>query len=285
VVWALLPGQIEDARAYADFAWSLWQHQFPFPWCHHVRMIVRDEFAAPALSEMVAASPRVGSCEVDFSPEAIREALEEEAGDDNAELSDRVNSCLMLAGIDFSHGRYDRAIQQYEVVHQYAAATQNPTLATVALNGLGDALRSQGRVDEAAQAMEAAIAPAALASPPAIPVLFDLYMKLGELRVSQRRWEEAEVYLRGASDFAYLLHDADARLRGLKLLGEAQYEQTKTDDALETWFAGAVVSGKLGKDDQRAEFTTCLRRHYEELDAERDFAAVVDRMQKEIERQ
>jgi len=282
VVWALLPMQVEDGDAYADFAWSLWQHQFPFPWCHHVRMIVRDDFATPALTETAAASPRVSSCEVDFSPEAIRQALEDEAGDDGAELSDRVNSCLMLAGIDFSHGRYDRAIQQYEVVHQYAAVTQNPTLATVALNGLGDALRSQGKVHEASQALEAAIAPASMASPPPIPVLFDLYMKLGELRLSQRRWEEAEVYLQGASDFAYLLHDPDGRLRGLKLLGEAQYEQTKTDDALKTWFAGAVVAGKLGKDDERADFTATLRRHYETIGGGRDFMAVMERIRQEI---
>ena len=282
VVWALLPMHIGDAGAYAAFMRSLWQHEFPFPWCHHVRMLVRDDFPAAALAGVPGESARVAACEVDFSPEAIRQGLEDEMADDRAGLSDRVNSCLMLAGIDFSHGRYDRAVQQYEVVHQYAAATQNPTLATVALNGLGDALRSQGKVDEAALALEAALAPASMASHPPIPVLFDIYMKLGEMRVSQRRWEEAEVFLQGATDFAYLLHDPDGRLRALKLLGEAQYEQAKTDVALRTWFAGAVVAGKLGKDDQRADFTARLRWHYESLGAGRDFVTVVEQMSQEI---
>jgi tetratricopeptide (TPR) repeat protein len=282
VVWALLPMHIGDAKAYAGFMRSLWQHEFPFPWCHHVRLLVRDDFPAGALGNAPAESARVGVCEVDFSPDAIRQGLEEEMADDRAELSDRVNSCLMLAGIDFSHGRYDRAVQQYEVVHRYAAATQNPTLATVALNGLGDALRSQGRLDEAVLALEAALAPASMASHPPIPVLFDLYMKLGEMRVSQRRWEEAEVFLQGATDFAYLLHDPDGRLRGLRLLGDAQYEQAKTDAALQTWFAGAVVAGKLGKDDQRADFTASLRRHYEARGAGRDFVTVVEKLKQEI---
>ena len=61
--------------------------------------------------------------------------------------------------------------------------------------------------------MQTALAPAAAAPQPPIPVLFDLYSKLGELRLSQERWPEAEVFLQGAADFALLLHDPDRRLR------------------------------------------------------------------------
>ena len=75
-------------------------------------MMVRDDFDAPVLGGG-RRGPAGEFPQVDFSPEAIRQGLEEEAGDDSAAARDRVNSCLMLAGIDFSHGRYDRAIQQY----------------------------------------------------------------------------------------------------------------------------------------------------------------------------
>jgi tetratricopeptide (TPR) repeat protein len=282
VVWALLPMQINDGEAYAAFVRSLWRHEFPFPWCHHVRMMVRDDFDAPILAAEIGVAPRVGEYVVDFSPDAIRQGLEEEAGDDNAPLGDRVNSCLMLAGIDFSHGRYDRAIQQYDIVHQYAASSQNPTLAAVALNGMGDALRALGKVAEADVVMQTALAPAAAAPQPPIPVLFDLYSKLGELRLSQERWPEAEVFLQGAADFALLLHDPNQRLKYLKLLGEAQYRQAKTTPALKTWYAGAIVAGKLRRDDEYRGFVTQLQNHYSAAGAPEDLERVMDHVAREI---
>jgi tetratricopeptide (TPR) repeat protein len=282
VVWALLPMEINDRDAYADFMTSLWQHQFPFPWCHHVRIIVRDEFAAPILTDHIGRAPRVCEYVTDFSPEAIRQSLEEEAGDDSAALGDRVNSCLMLAGIDYSHGRYDRAIQQYDVVHQYAAAAQNPTLAAIALNGMGDALRAQGRVDAADLVLQSALAPASIAPQPPVPVLLDLYGKLGELRLSQERWHEAEVFLQGAADFAVLQRDPDQRLKHLKALGEAQYRQTKTIPALKTWYAGAVVAGKLGRDDEHKMFVSALRAHYAAVGDDKNLARVMDAMGQQI---
>jgi tetratricopeptide (TPR) repeat protein len=282
VVWAFLPMQIKDGPAYAEFVLSLWKHRFPFPWCHHVRMVIRDQFDAPVLEQSAAGSPRISTYTADFSPDAIRRSLEEEAGEDQTPLADRVNSCLMLAGIDYSHGRYDRAIQQYEVVHKYAAATQNPTLAAIALNGLGDVLRSKGLVDEAGHMLQAAIAPAALAPQPPVPVLMDIYAKLGEVRHSQERWAEAEVFLKGAADFALLLRDPSQRLRSWKLLGEAQYKQDKTTEALKTWFAGAVVAGKLAMDADYDTFVQYLRNHYEQTSNQNDLARVMARVGHQI---
>jgi tetratricopeptide (TPR) repeat protein len=282
VVWALLPMQINDAARWAEFVTELWRHEFPFPWCHHVRMIVRDDFATPVLNSEIGKSPRVGEYVADFSPVALRQSLEEEAGDDDAPLGDRVNSCLMLAGIDFSHGRYDRAIQQYDIVHQYAASSQNPTLAAVALNGMSDALRALGKVSEAEVVMQSALAPAAAAPQPPVPVLLDLYGKLGELRLSQGRWQEAEVFLQGAADFALFLHDPDQRLKYLKLLGESQYHQAKTIPALKTWYAGAVVAGKLGRTEEHDAFVKQLRNHYAVVDGPNDLTRVMDHMSREI---
>src|SRR5258705_8131635 len=35
VVWAFLPMKIANGAVYADFMSALWQHELPFPWCHH----------------------------------------------------------------------------------------------------------------------------------------------------------------------------------------------------------------------------------------------------------
>lgn len=262
VVWSLLPTKISDAHDYAAFVSALWQHEFPFPWCHHVRLVVRDTFPGSLLESRIRSAPRMRVTELDLSPDALARALEESASDEGSPLAERVNSVLMLAGIDYGHACYDRAIQQYEIVHRYAAVTQNPTLAAIALNGLGEVHRRQGLLDPAGKLFEAAIAPASQATSPPVPVLFSLYLNLGELRHSQQRWAEAEVFLQGAADFALLMRDPDQRLRCWAQLAECQLMQRKTQEAIETWTNGAVVAHKLAKEPQYSDFLRSIRAHF-----------------------
>ncbi|HMJ66220.1 MAG TPA: hypothetical protein VK615_12820 [Candidatus Binatia bacterium] len=262
VVWAFLPMKISNGTSYAELMSALWQHELPFPWCHHVRMIVRDSFPDSVLKSKKEGAPRVQEIAVDFSPDAIRNALEEEASDEQTPLGERVNNALLLAGIDFAHQRYDLALQQYDVVHRFAAATQNPTLAAIALMGMGEVQRAQGAEEKAAGFFQAAIAPAAQCDAPPIPVLLNVYLNLGELRHGQKRWEEAEVFLHGAGEFAFLMRDPAQRLRSWKLLGDAQYQQAKIDLALKTWSNGAIVSGKLRREEDHQEFIRFLRDHF-----------------------
>jgi hypothetical protein len=261
VVWALLPMKIEDALGYADFMTSVWQHRLPFPWCHHVRMIVRDSFPDSSFGRRVEA-PRVQVIPVDFSSGAIRQALEEEADDEHTPLAERVNCALLLAGMDYSHGQYERAIQQYDIVHRYAAATENQTLSAIALNGMGEVSRAAKEPQQAANFFYAALAPAAQAKGPPVPVLLNLYLNLGELCYSEERWEEAEVYLQHAAGFALLLRDPGQRLRCWGMVGEAQYRQRKIDVALQTWSNGAIVAGKLNRTEDYDSFVSRVRDHY-----------------------
>ena len=266
VVWGFLPMQITNVSGYVQFMTSLWQHEFPFPWCHHIRMIVRDVHPESLFGSRLNSCPRVRVTSIDLSPDSLREALEEEAGDDELPLEQRVNSTLILAGMDYSHARYDRAIQQYEVVHRYAAATNNPTLAAIALHGIGESHRLSGHSDLSGGFYEAAIGSAGQASSPPVPVLFNLYLNLGQVRHSQQRWEESEVYYKGAADFAYVLRDPEHRLHCWHKLGEAQYQQGKSDEAMHTWSDGAIVAGKLDLDDDYQAFISRLRAHYAQQD-------------------
>jgi tetratricopeptide (TPR) repeat protein len=278
VVWGFLPMNVRRPSEWSSFVGALSQHEFPFPWCHHVRMIVRDGLPKTLLDARTQSAPRLRTCTVDFSPEKIQEALEEEAADESAPLAARVNDALMLAGIDFSHARHERAIQQYEIVHRYAAAVDNPTLAAISLNGMGEVHRARGDAERAGDCFHAALAPAGQASEPPVPVLFSLYTNLGELRHSQGRWEEAEVFLRGAAEFALLLRDPAQRLRCWDLLGEAQAKQGKPE-ATETWKAGAIVARKLGDEERFGAFAQRIREH---LVAQRNQGGIA-RLMREIE--
>ncbi|HWL87876.1 MAG TPA: hypothetical protein VNO21_18860, partial [Polyangiaceae bacterium] len=43
LVWGLFPARIVDTAAYRAFILELATHEFPEPWCHHMRILVRDD--------------------------------------------------------------------------------------------------------------------------------------------------------------------------------------------------------------------------------------------------
>jgi tetratricopeptide (TPR) repeat protein len=282
VVWALFPMKIADPAAYADLMAQLWRHEYPFPWCHQARFIIRDDAASGLLARRAQDAPAVQQLRADFSPETLRKAAEEEAADDRTPLPDRINNALVLAGMDFAHQKYDLALRGYEVVHRYAAGANIPVLASVALQGMADVHHARGNKEQADKLLQAALAPAAAATSPPVPILFNLYLNLGTLRFEQKKWDEAEVFLSGAADFAMLLRDPDQRLRCWDTLGLAQYQQRKIDPALKTWSNGAIVAGKLKLQEQQQAFVRRLNSHYQQQKDEPGLRNALSRIREAI---
>jgi tetratricopeptide (TPR) repeat protein len=282
VVWALFPLKISNPSGHADLMSEIWRHEYPFPWCHHVRFIVRDDPATGLASRRAQEARFVQQLRADFSPEALRKAAEEEAGDDRAPLADRINNALVLAGMDFAHQRHDQALRGYEIVHRYAASANVPVLAALALQGMADVHYARGAREQAGQMLQAALAPAALAKPPPVPILFSLYLNLGNLRFEQKKWDEAEVFLSGAADFAMLQRDPNQRLHCWDSVGLAQYQQHKTEPALKTWSNGAIVAGKLKLQEHYQTFTRRLNAHYQERKDERGLREAMNRIREAI---
>jgi hypothetical protein len=80
-VWVLCPLRIGDAVAYAQLAGDLLRHEYPFPWFHHIRIILRDDAAQPALSATLANARNVNHYSPDLGDETMEKALEEDASD------------------------------------------------------------------------------------------------------------------------------------------------------------------------------------------------------------
>ena len=133
-------------------------------------------------------APRIRITHFDLSPESTEQSLKETVADDAADMPERVNSALILAGIDFSHQRYGQAYRQYEIAHQYAVATNDPTLAAIALNGAGDVKRAMNQQEESGEYYEAALVAAANSPYPPVPVLHNINVNLANLRHSQNRF-------------------------------------------------------------------------------------------------
>ena len=245
VVWVFYPLEIADPRRYASLAGQLLSHQFPNPWCHHLRFILRDEPSAPVLQQAFGDAPRTQWFRPDLGPEAVQRSLEEAANDDTLPLDERLANVMVLAGGDYANHRYPEALAKYELLLTYHAPLKNYVMAAVSLNGMGEAYQRMGDLDRAAQSYEAALVPASQGEHPAIPVLLNIVLNLGSVRFTQERWAEAEAYYDMAQQLATVARNGPAKVQALDCRGLCQHRQQRLQEAEQSWYNGAVIAAQL----------------------------------------
>jgi tetratricopeptide (TPR) repeat protein len=260
--WCLVPLAILDRSGYAALLGELLRHEFPQPWCHHLRFYLRADQADPALPAALRAIPRVVWYEPELNQAAMQKALEEEAADPTVPLERRLQNLFMSAGIDYGYQRFDEALKKYGVLLKYYAGTRNMTMTALVLNSLGEVQARLGNAEHAGHCFELAFAPAAQAEGPPMPVMLNIVLNLANLRMAQARWEEAEAYYDSAQQLANVQHDAGTKLRAIENLGQCQYMQGKVKNALTCWHSGAAVARELELPGPRESMLRRLAAHY-----------------------
>jgi tetratricopeptide (TPR) repeat protein len=244
-VWIFYPLAIAAAPAFAALMSQVLAHEFPFPWCHHLRFIVREEPSLPALSQVLSGRPRIDVWRPDLSPETVNAALSAQVEDESLPLNDRMGTLMIAAGSDFALHRYDAAMQKYELLLRYHAPLGNLAMAAVALNGMGETYERMGDIEQANAAYQAALVPASDGDPPAIPVLLNIVMNLGNLRMTQQRWDEAEGYWDSAQQLAAAARNAPLRVQALEQRGICEERQHKLEAAEKSYDAAAIMAAKI----------------------------------------
>jgi len=234
-VWVYYPLEVAAPSAFAALMGELLDHEFPFPWCHHLRFIVRAEPDDPAFRWVFEERPRVQWYRPDLGAEAINRALEEEAADESAPLDQRVGMLPILAGNDFAWGRYPAALEKYALLLRYHASTNNYAMAAFALNGMGEVFDRMGDLERANESYEAALIPASYGDHPAIPIWLNVVVNLGNLCVRQERWEDGEAYFDIAQQLATVARDGTTRISALERRGFCQQQQRKLAEAAQSW--------------------------------------------------
>ena len=262
VVWVPFPLRIADPAGYAQLMRELLDHQHPFPWFHHMRIILREDTASPALSAALAGAPRVDYYAPDLSDEAMENALEEEAADTELPLTDRVQAMFLSAQRDYAFGRFDEALMKHEVVLRYHAAIGNGPMAALVLNSVGEIHQRAGRPDQASRCFQAALEPACAGQHPPIPVLFNVLLNLANLRLAENRFAEAEIYYDATEKLATVQRNPPAKIQSIENLGYCPYVQGKVDEALQNWRLGARIAGQLEQQDLQRGLLARLRHHY-----------------------
>ncbi len=244
-VWIFYPLHIGNYAEYSSFFQSLLRHDFPNPWCHHLRFIVREDPSDPQLSRSLAGFPSVGFHEPDLSSKAVEKSLEREVADESQPLEIRINSLLVMAGMDIAHSRFLESLEKYALVLRYFAPMGNHTMAAVALNGMGEAYVRIGDFESANTAFQSALIPASQTDYPAPQVFLNIALNLANLRMSQENWEQAAGYWDIVQKQSILTRDAGTRIRALEQLGYCHYRLQEFDQAEKSWHDGAVMAGEI----------------------------------------
>jgi tetratricopeptide (TPR) repeat protein len=263
LVWVLFPLEIAPGPAYARLIGELLRHDYPFPWCHHMRIILRDDAADPALTRGLDQTPHLSWCAPDLSQQAMEKSLEEEAADEDLPLPQRLQSLLVLAGLDYAHRRYAAALDKYQLLLRFHTATENHVLSGLVLNGIGEVYERQGDQLKAQSYYESALTPADKAK--AYPLLLNITLNLANLKLAQKKWKEAETYYDAAEKFAAAQLIPQVKIQSLENRGFCQYQQGNIKGALECWTAGATLARSV---DEKALLTSILQRlrdHYDKV--------------------
>jgi Tfp pilus assembly protein PilF len=261
-VWVLCPLKIADAIRFSSLIYELLRHEFPFPWFHGLRLILREDTATPVVTASLGLMRCADFYTPDLSDQAMENALEAEAADTELPLAERVQATFLSAQRDFAFGRFDEALRKHEVVLRYHAAIGNAPMAALVLNSAGEIHRQAGRASKADQCFEAALEPACAGQNPPVPVLCNVLLNLANLRLQQQRFVEAEVYYGGIENLATILRNPGVKIQSLDNLGYCQYMQGKEEKAVQNWQRGATMAAELQERDLQKNMLLRLRYHY-----------------------
>lgn len=260
VVWGVVPTRVGDPEAYGDFLAELLAHDFPHPWCHHIRVVVRDDADNPGPSERLRGRERIGFAELDLGPDRVEEALLADADDEEMPLALRMQSVLVAAGLDYGHQRYDQALEKYHLLLAYYAATGNHALWALVLNGMGEVHEKLGDPETARMNYEAAVTPATEGK--AYPVLQNITLNLANLALGEERWAEAEGYYDSAALLATAFLDPGTKLRCMENIGCCRYALGERERAVAVWEEGVVLARGVEATDARRNLLVRLDEHY-----------------------
>ena len=153
LLWALMPTAFKDREGYARVVSQLLPRDDIEPWMRGMRFLVRDDsvqpFIIPNLKRMK--TPGVLTYSPDFSPAGVESALNEEVADESVPTDQRMTSLLQLAALDYSHKRFEPAMEKYRVLLAWYQKTGARDLQALVLQGVGDILR---RINQWAAAKE-----------------------------------------------------------------------------------------------------------------------------------
>ncbi len=255
LVVGLLPSKIAQPQEFAELVLALAAHEMPRPWCHHMRIVVREESQQAPLSRARRTTSAVEFYAPDMGQQAVQASLEDEAYNSTLPLPQRMQALLLLAGMDLAYQRFPEAAQKYALLARYHGALGPKPLHALSLNGIGEVFDRSGNKKEAKRYYELALIPAVAAEDPAS--LINITGNLGNLHRLSGNWREASGYYDGLALLAQAVGNDELRLRSLEQMGFCRHKLGDVKGAWESWNAGVTLAREAAS---KEHLLDCLER-------------------------
>jgi tetratricopeptide (TPR) repeat protein len=206
-----------------------------------VRLIVRDDGAAPALIPALRRSknPAVLVYEPDLSPPALMDAMTREVADPGVPEAKRMQVLTELASLDYSFGRLDEAVAKYEILYDYYRRHEAPMMQAFVLQGTGDVLRRIGRLPLARERYGQGLTLALTTQ--GVPLIMSLAFAAGDTSLQLQRFKDAEDHLEIARQVAVSLLNLPVQADALEKIGDAKLGRNNPGQAMATWRDAAAI--------------------------------------------
>ncbi|WP_394845230.1 hypothetical protein LZC95_50405 [Pendulispora brunnea] len=282
---SLLPGDIRDRDGHAQLLGAL----IPFggyeEWMKRVRLIVRDDGAAPFAHAALQKSGVKGVLlyTTNVTVGAIADATAREA--ENRELPPvhRINALLQCATFDVGLGRYEAALQKYGTLYTYYDKFQVHEMRALVVQGVGDVMSRIGRLPAAREKYLQALDIASNAK--SVMMILHLCIAIGDLDMRMQAYAEAARSYGLGAQAADKTGNAFARADLLEKCGEAHAACGDMQGATQAWTASANAARDFAYDARLYSVLQRLRdlssrAGYHELasDYERELVAVHQRL-------
>lgn len=245
MVWSFFPVRIADRIAWSRYIAAVVHHEVPFPWCHRMRIVARDDAAQPLLAQVVGGAPRVERFAPDLSLDALNGAMEQEAGDPTVPLDRRCQSMLLLANTDYSNRRYHEALEKYQVLLYWYENTGNPQLAAIVMNGIGECHWRMGGHAIAQTWFESSLNQSMDAD--ARPIALNAALNIANMKLERGEWTEAADYYDSAAKLATAQMNSVTAAQCSENRGYCLYQLGRRDEAHAEWYKGAELAQRSGQ--------------------------------------
>jgi tetratricopeptide (TPR) repeat protein len=251
IVWALLPGQLDDWAGYRQLIEPTLAYDGVPPWMDRHRFLVRDRREAPELGAELRArgNDRVLVLDLDLDAARVASGLADTATDRARPAEERMFAFFQLGGVDMAFQRYREAVEKYGVAHDYYASTGNRPMQALCLSSAGDCLRQAGDSKAALERYQQSLALSV--EERSAPLIRPGVHGAGLCCLDLGRNAEAEGYLGHSNQLAGKLLDPFGKAEALEQLGVARYRQGKVSEAVDTWLDAKRLALEFG-DQHRA---------------------------------
>ncbi len=281
-VFGFVPSKIGAPLHFAQMVIALVAHELQMPWCHHMRIIVCESASQALVFEHGKTMVRTEFYAPDSGQAALQTSLEDEANDEALPLPQRMQSLLLLAGMDLAYRRLPAAMEKYKLLADYHEVVGPLPLYALALNGMGEVWDRSGKPVEAQAAYEKALGPAVVAQD--LPTMTIIMLNLANLHRTQGRWQAAHDHYGALSELAKATCNPMLQLRCLEQMGFCRHKLGDHKGAWAHWNAGVTLARGVESREHLLDCLERIRSLYKELgvaNRHRDVDAEVDLLKRQ----